>query len=101
MINIQPLYEIGDYVTIKDLETLKEELGDPIIAQCGWCSDMNKYAGGEYMIINRRYSDYRGAHYSYRLEGAGRWLFSEDTLERERPMLVNMAISYESAMGIS
>lgn len=77
----QALYKIGDTVKIKDLTTLKQELGDPIQAQCWWSASMDKYAGGTYFVVDVIKSSSNGFHYSYRLNGCGHWWFSEDTME--------------------
>jgi hypothetical protein len=78
----QALYKIGDTVKIKDLTTLKQELGNSIRAQCGWYRPtMDKYAGGTYVVVDVIKSTRNGLHYSYKLDGCGRWWFSEDTME--------------------
>ena len=77
----QTLYKIGDTVKIKDLTTLKQELGDPIQAQCWWSAAMDKYAGGTYFVVDVIKSSANGFHYSYRLNGCRNWWFSEDTME--------------------
>ena len=95
-----PLYKIGDFVKVKDLATLKAELGDPIKAQCGWVPGMEKCAGGVFEIENVGSFMGNGFHYSYKLKGA-KYLFSEDTLEPEdEPALAEILISYENIMNM-
>lgn len=78
---IRALYEIGERVIVKDLATLREELGDPIDAQCGWyASGMNEYAG-KGGIVSAVKEGINGGYYVYRLKGFGLWWFSEDTLK--------------------
>ena len=101
----RPLYNIGDFVRVKDLATLKKELGDPIDAQCGWYSTlMDKYAGREYEVTKVFESNRKGHHYSYRLNGTSGWRFSEDVLEDKSDTRNNSApectFSYEELMSL-
>lgn len=78
---ISALYKIGERVIVKDLAALREELGDPIDAQCGWYAPgMNEYAGKD-GVVSAVKEGINGGYYVYRLKGFGRWWFSEDTLK--------------------
>lgn len=78
---IRPLYEIGERVIVKDLATLREELGDPINAKCGWyASGMNRYAGKDGIVSGIKVG-INGGYYVYQLAGCGNWWYSEDVLE--------------------
>ena len=97
----RPLYRVGDVVRIKDLDTLKRELGSPIAAQCGWNSDMDRYAGNEYEVISVDSFKSRGFHYSYGLAGASGFLYSEDVLEPAREIsgdTINILMDYDALM---
>lgn len=94
----QALYKIGNIVKIKDLTTLKQELGDPIRAQCGWHhSSMDKYAGGTYVVVDVMKSSANGFHYSYKLDGCRSWWFSEDTMEP--PEAPHISMGYDELMN--
>ena len=96
----QALYKIGDTVKIKDLTTLKQELGNPIRAQCGWNHTvMDKYAGGTYVVVDVIESTRNGFHYSYKLDGAGRWWFSEDTIELPETETPYISVGYDELMN--
>lgn len=96
----QALYKIGDTVKIKDLTTLKQELGDPIRAQCGWYHGaMDKYAGGTYVVVDVIKSTGNGFHYSYRLNGCRRWWFSEDTIESPETEAPYISMGYDELMN--
>lgn len=94
-----PLYEVGDWVRVKDLDTLKRDLGDPIKAQCGWVPDpMDRFAGGRYKIYSCKTSMLHGFHYSYQTESTGIWWFSEDTLEPLAEACVNINMSFDDLL---
>lgn len=76
-----PLYNVGDIIRLKSLQQLRQDLGTPIRAQCGWAVPMNEYAGGEYEVMSCESFASNGFHYSYRLRGAGGYLYSEDTID--------------------
>lgn len=76
-----PLYDVGDIIRLKSLWQLQQDLGTPIRAQCGWTVQMNEYAGGEYEVTNCDCFANNGFHYSYKLRGAGDYLYSEDTID--------------------
>ena len=105
--SVEPLYKIGDFVKVKDLDKLKEELGYPIHAQCGWFSiEMDKFAGGVYEVVQIFSSNMCEFHYSYRFRETGGWWFSEDTIDTEwldeiEVPSKNVSMSYEELMGIS
>ena len=96
----QALYKIGDTVKIKDLTTLKQELGDPIRAQCGWHhATMDKYAGGTYVVVDVTKSIGNGFHYSYKLDGCRGWWFSEDTIELPETEDPYISMGYDELMN--
>ena len=68
-------YKIGDLVRVKPLEMLRAEFGQRIKVPFGWVREMDKYAGGEYEIINA-FSDG-----GYTLNGTGGWTFPECVFE--------------------
>lgn len=102
---LEPLYTIGDFVKIKDLETLKRELGNPIHALCGWVNDMDRYAGGVYEVVELfKFGSGDSAHYSYQFRETAMWWFSEDVLEFLPDTVItpeSLLISYEEVMGVS
>lgn len=96
----QALYKIGDTVKIKDLTTLKQELGNPIRAQCGWHhGTMDKYAGGTYVVVDVTASIGNGFHYSYMLNGCRHWWFSEDTIEPPETGAPYISMGYDELMN--
>lgn len=98
-LNLRPLHEVGDWATVKTLEALTRELGDPTRAQSGWVPNaMDRYAGGTYKVFKRTISTNHGIHYSYQLQGAGYWWFSEDTLESPTDQCVNINMSFDDLL---
>lgn len=104
----EPLYSVGDIVRVKDLITLKDELGDPINALCGWYEEgMDQYAGGVYEVSDVHYADHgrKTPYYIYRFKDTESWWFSEDVLEHPFDSLtredsIHQSMSYEEVMGI-
>ena len=79
---IEFLYKVGDRVRVKDLATLKEELGDPDNAWCGWAEEMDKYCGQEYQIEEASTGEFFGVlRPYYYLIGVPDWIYTEDVLE--------------------
>lgn len=101
MQKMQPKYCVGDVVSIKSLEDLKKDLGDPIDAQCGWSPEMNRYAGGSFRILEcRKFGAGKRLHYSYLLDSCHYWWFSEDTFEAEDAIPSDIQIGYDEFMQI-
>ena len=100
----EPLYQVGDLVKIKDLDRLKQDLGDDIRAQCGWAPMMNVYAGGVYEVASIVKSTYREFHYSYKFKETGLWCFSEDTFEEDAfeadGESANISMDYDEVMAM-
>ena len=94
---IMQKYNAGDLVKIKDIDRLREELGDPIVAKCGWVSGiMDDFAGGTYEVLKVLV---KPDHCSYHLAkpGCGSWYFSDETIEEDEYEEVSFQVhmSYE------
>lgn len=98
--NSRSLFNIGDRVKFKTLERLKEEFGDPIQVKSGWLDIFNQYAGEWYTVINVGEFTGGGLHYSYQLDGASYWWFSEEIFETEEIIPEHLVISFEEATGM-
>jgi hypothetical protein len=79
---IEFLYKVGDRVRVKDFETLKQELGNPHNAWCGWDPKMDQYCGQEYLIEATHAAVLaRVLRPYYHLVGCPGWIYTEDVLE--------------------
>lgn len=94
----RPLYSVGDRVRIKDLARLKDEFGDHIQVKSGWLDIFDEYAGQWYTVKEVCEFTGGGLHYSYRLDGASNWWFSEEVFDDSCDQC--LAISFEEAMGM-
>ena len=82
----QALFEVGDWVRVKSLDTLKNEFsGDENFGfdtPCSFTPKMTRFCGSEMQVesVYTTYRDGEPAHY-YDLVGGDNWNFDECVLE--------------------
>lgn len=91
------LYNVGDFVMIRDWDDMVNEYGaknSSIDVPFSFTSPMRRFCGKEFQIVYIEAGEYKGREASrYHLDGCAGWIFSEEMFEREDNELNSLDIA--------
>ena len=94
-------YGIGQKVRVKDFSELVKEFGvepngNVLIGNYYFDRQMKVYCGEEYRIKNT----YADGTYGLDLQDGGDWVFSEEMLETEKPVILGVDIAQQDDIAV-